>query len=147
GVVVAYDPSNPDPAQELVKIDAGTIRFPSLGLSGGIQNLHIRKDGFAFDQFFVEAASVRISSLLSATDLLVTRYDFGVPYRESVVFSGAITVSAASAQLQLGNLSASVTDGDGDGKGLNAVFQFHNGAFDSLLLSGDVTHFQIGSFV
>ena len=48
GVAITYDPENSDPAQQLVEIDAGSIVLPQLGISGAVENLHIRKNGFSF---------------------------------------------------------------------------------------------------
>src|SRR5262249_5975321 len=37
GVSIGYDPTNTDPAQQLVQIDQGSISFPKLGITGSLQ--------------------------------------------------------------------------------------------------------------
>jgi 6-phosphogluconolactonase (cycloisomerase 2 family) len=147
GVVITYDPTITG-AQQLVEIDQGTLTLPQLGVSGTIQNLFIRTDGFSFGLLSIEKDSVTVGSLFTASHLTVTLTDFGVTYGQALDFSGSIGVTATSAALSFGSLSASVTAApNSTDPGVTATFQFANGAFDSLVFTGAVAHFQIGSFV
>ena len=112
----------------------GPSAFRGSGFSGTTSDhLNIRKDGFSFGALTVETDAVQISSIFKATHLTVSLTDFGVTYGQAVDFSGSVGVTATSATLTFGSLSASVTDGpDHSGIGLSATFQFSNNQFAGL---------------
>lgn len=150
-VTIDYDPNSTDPAEQLVDIGSLTLTFPELGgLSGTVNNLIIRKNGFSLDSASVsDTETFSLGNILTATNLEATVTNLAVTYGSAVDFSGSIGVTAGSATLTLKNLlTASVTDGiSHDGKGLTATFQFSDNAFSSLVFTGELTTITVGSFV
>jgi hypothetical protein len=115
-VLVTYDPNDSDPHQQLVQIGAGTLdfKFGSSDITGNITNLTIYADGFHFDSVTIaDTGTISLGSILTITNPSVTLTDFGVTFgsNASVSESGSLTLSAASASLNVGSaFTASATN-------------------------------------
>jgi hypothetical protein len=114
GVLIAYNPADNDPHQQLVQIKSGTIAFGQFGISGGLTNLTIYKDGFNFDSVTIAYTKpVKLGSVLTLADPSLTLTNFGVTFsggNASVSETGSLTVSVASGSLTVGPVSVNVTD-------------------------------------
>jgi len=116
GVLVTYDPADSDPHQQLVQIGTGLLdfKFGQSDITGSLTNLTIYKDGFHFDSVTIAyVGTINLGSILTITDPSVTLTDFGLTFGSgNVTFttSGSLTLSAATATLNVSAFSASASD-------------------------------------
>src|SRR5262249_12754743 len=104
---ITYDPTNPDPHQQLISVDSATIDIPKLGLTGvfapsqaGDPGLVVYKDGFHISSgTLTKTGTYSISSIVTFVDPSVSVSNFDVVFGPPVSVSGTIGVAFASLTL------------------------------------------------
>ncbi|MCC7375102.1 MAG: hypothetical protein IT581_10625 [Verrucomicrobiales bacterium] len=149
GVVVNYDPAGGD-NQVVATIGLATLTFPRLQVSGQVQAMTLRPNGF-----FLGSASLAYTETYSLgrvtfKGLGIQLTEFGVTYATGATFNGSITVFTSSASvLASSNVTAVISDSadDADVIGLGATFDFSDGNFGGLVFTADVLDITLGGFL
>ena len=131
GLSFVYDSADANPSRSILTIPEGTVALPDFSISGALQGLVIRANGFDFGTFSISrAGETPIGDLLLLQDLTVSIGGFSVTFGQSISFAGSIGVSAASATVLPGstalkatatNLTATLDVSDPESPTLNLV--------------------------
>ena len=153
-VFVSYDPSV-DGTQDLLTVATTEVTLPSFGVTGTINNLVVRNDGFAFDDAEIEwnatpGNPLRFGSLLELQSLGFGVTDFDLTFGEAFVFTGSLSIFSDAATFLPGQtVEAQISQRPGSTQhGLIATLNFdEEGEIDSLQFHVDQVQVTVGSLL
>ncbi|MHB9067992.1 MAG: choice-of-anchor Q domain-containing protein [Pirellulaceae bacterium] len=148
-VDVTHDPRDKTVGKEMIHVGWASIEIPKVGVTGEIEELSVRNDGFSVGTAeLTKDGTFNLNNILELTNVTVGVTDFGVTFGQAVDFDGTIFIASAGAKLFPGKaVSASISDADDDGEAVRCALTFTDGRVDGFQFSADQLELQFGSYL
>ena len=154
GVLVEYDP-NASGSQDILTVDQAELLLIPFNVTGTVENLIVRNDGFAFDDLEIEwnadpGMPLTMGGLFEVYSLGFGVSDFDLTFGQAFVFTGSLTIFTDAAVFLPGQpVEATVSQRPGSGQhGLSATLNFGaDGSIESLMFHIDQLEIAVGSLL
>ncbi|MEN9554493.1 MAG: hypothetical protein RLZZ232_779, partial [Planctomycetota bacterium] len=136
--------------RQILSVETASVTIPKLSISGAIQNLIVRNDGFQLgDASITRTGTTTLGSLLQMNNVTVGITDFGATFGGSVVFDGELYFATSDASIFPGKAySATIEDNADPGlEAFRATPKFEAGEFKGFEFTADKFRIKFNKFL